>query len=217
MNVEQARFNMIEQQIRPAGVLDTSILDLLGVVRREDFVPEAYRSLAFMDTEIPLPDGQAMLSPKIEARLVESLDLNKQDHVLVVGAGTGYITALIAHKARRVVALESRPALVAMAKLNLGRAGIGTAQVVQADGLLGYAPQAPYSAILLTGSVHEVPDALLAQLKPGGRLLAVVGREPVMQAWLIRKSPEGHLSRQALFDTVTPPLDGVPAAEPFVL
>jgi protein-L-isoaspartate(D-aspartate) O-methyltransferase len=217
MNVEQARFNMIEQQIRPAGVLDTSILDLLGVVRREDFVPEAHRSLAFMDIEIPLPDGQAMLSPKIEARLVESLDLNKQDNVLVVGAGTGYITALIAHKARRVVALESRPALVAMAKLNLGRAGIGTAEVVQADGLQGYAPQAPYSAILLTGSVHEVPDALLAQLKPGGRLLAVVGREPVMQAWLIRKSPEGHLSRQALFDTVTPPLDGVPAAEPFVL
>jgi protein-L-isoaspartate(D-aspartate) O-methyltransferase len=217
MNVEQARFNMIEQQIRPAGVLDTSILDLLGVVRREDFVPEAHRSLAFMDIEIPLPDGQAMLSPKIEARLVESLDLNKQDHVLVVGAGTGYVTALIAHKARRVVALESRPALAAMAKLNLGRAGIGTAEVVLADGLQGYAPQAPYSAILLTGSVHEVPDALLAQLKPGGRLLAVVGREPVMQAWLIRKSPEGHLSRQALFDTVIPPLDGVPAAEPFVL
>ena len=217
MNVEQARFNMIEQQIRPAGVLDTSILDLLGVVRREDFVPEAHRSLAFMDIEIPLPDGQAMLSPKIEARLVESLDLNKQDNVLVVGAGTGYVTALIAHKARRVVALESRPALAAMAKLNLGRAGIGTAEVVQADGLLGYAPQAPYSAILLTGSVHEVPDALLAQLMPGGRLLAVVGREPVMQAWLIRKSPEGHLSRQALFDTVTSPLDGVPVAEPFVL
>lgn len=217
MNVEQARFNMIEQQIRPAGVLDTSILELLGVVRREDFVPEPHRALAFMDIEIPLPGGQAMLSPKIEARLVESLDLNKQDNVLVVGAGTGYVTALIAHKARRVVALESRPALAAMARQNLGKAGLGTAEVIQADGLSGHAAQAPYSAILLTGSVHEVPDALLAQLKPGGRLLAVVGREPVMQAWLIRKSPEGHLSRQALFDTVTPPLDGVPAAEPFVL
>lgn len=217
MNVEQARFNMIEQQIRPAGVLDTSILELLAVVRREDFVPAAYRPMAFMDIEIPLPGGQHMLSPKIEARLVELLDLQKSDNVLVVGAGTGYVTALIAHKARSVVALENRTELVDMARHNLSRLGMGTVQLVQADGLQGFPSQGPYSAILLTGSVTEVPDALLAQLKPGGRLLAVVGREPVMQAWRITKSDSGQFSRQALFDTVVPPLDGVPATEPFVL
>jgi protein-L-isoaspartate(D-aspartate) O-methyltransferase len=207
MNTEQARFNMIEQQIRPANVLDTTVLALLSKVHREDFVPAAHKNLAFM----------AMLSPKIEARLIESLDLNKKDHVLVVGAGSGYVVALASHLAGSVIAVEDKPELLAMARLNLQRAGIGNATLVAGDGLQGHAAQAPYSAILLTGSVNEVPDALMNQIKPGGRLLAVVGREPVMQAWLVRRSAEGHLSRQALFDTVLAPLDGVPVHETFVL
>ncbi len=217
MNVEQARFNMIEQQIRPANVLNTHVLDLLTVVRREEFVPETHKALAFMDIEIPLPQGQAMLSPKIEARLVESLDLAPADNVLVVGAGSGYVTALIAHLARQVVVVESRPELADMARLNLRKAGIANAEVVVGDGLQGFATKAPFSAMLLCGSVAEVPDALLAQIKPEGRLLAVVGREPIMQAWMIRKSADGHFSKQALFDTVMPALDGVPASAPFAL
>lgn len=207
MNVEQARFNMIEQQIRPWDVLDTSVLALLSVVRREDFVPPAYRSLAFMDIEIPLPGGQKMLSPKLEARLLQELNLSKYDRVLQIGAGSGYLAALIAHKAQRVIALEGNAELAELARQNLRRAQVHNAEVVQADGAHGLAAQAPFNAIVLTGSVTAVPQALLDQLKPGGRLLAIVGREPVMQATLFTKGEQGGLSTQILFDTVVAPLE----------
>lgn len=215
MNVEQARFNMVEQQIRPWDVLDTSLLSLLSVVRREEFVPPAHRSLAFMDLEIPLPAGQSMLSPKLEARLVQELDLDKRDSVLVIGAGSGYITALIAHMAQRVIALENKPELVAMARANLRKAQINNAEVIEADGREGLAAQGPYNAILLAGSVTSVPPALFEQLKPGGSLLAIVGREPVMQATLYTKSPKGTLTHEVLFDTGAPPLDGMNAPPQF--
>ncbi|HET6788182.1 MAG TPA: protein-L-isoaspartate O-methyltransferase [Aquabacterium sp.] len=217
MNVEQARFNMIEQQIRPWDVLDTSVLDLLSAVRREDFVPEAHRALAFMDIEIPLPAGQCMLNPKVEARLVQDLDLSKYDNVLQVGAGSGYVTALIAHKAKRVIAIENKPELVALARHNLRKAGINNAEVVEGDGAQGCSAQAPYNAILLTGSVTAVPQILLDQLKPGGRLLAIVGREPVMQATLFIKSDQGQVTQTALFDTLAAPLDGMASPRPFIL
>jgi len=217
MNVEQARFNMIEQQIRPWDVLDTSVLALLSAVRREDFVPEAHRALAFMDIEIPLPAGQQMLPPRVEARLVQDLNLNKRDSVLVIGAGSGYVTALIAHKARRVIALESHPELVAMARRNLRHAGVNNAEIVEAQGKDGYAGQGPYDAILLTGSVTDVPQALMDQVKPGGRLLAIVGREPIMQATLFVKSPEGQVTSEALFDTLALPLEGMSNPRPFTL
>jgi protein-L-isoaspartate(D-aspartate) O-methyltransferase len=213
MNVEQARFNMIEQQIRPWDVLDTSVLALLSVVRREEFVPPAYRSLAFMDIEIPLPGGHKMLSPKLEARLVQELNLSKYDRVLQIGVGSGYLAALIAHKAQRVIALEDNAELVDMARQNLRRAQVHNAEVVQADGRHGMAAQAPFNAIVLTGSVTAVPQALLDQLKPGGRLLAIIGREPVMQATLFTKSEQGSLSTQILFDTVVAPLEHM-ATEP---
>ena len=215
MNVEQARFNMIEQQIRPWDVLDTSVLSLLSVVRREDFVPPAHRALAFMDLEIPLPGGQSMLSPKLEARLVQDLRLGKRDHVLQVGAGSGYVTALLAHKAQRVIALENQPELAAMARANLRRAQIGNAEVVEADGREGLAAQGPYNAIVLTGSVTSVPQALFDQLKPGGRLLAIVGREPVMQAILYTKGEQGQMGHEVLFDTLVRPLAGLTARPEF--
>lgn len=217
MNTEQARFNMIEQQIRPANVLDSAVLALLNQVHREDFVPAAHKSLAFMDIEIPLPGGRAMLSPKIEARLIESLALSKKDNVLLIGSGSGYEAALAAHLAHSVTVVEDNAELFDFARLNVQRAGLGNVHFIKGDVLQGHAAQAPYSAILLTGSVNEVPDALVDQIKPDGRLLAVVGREPVMQAWLVRRAADGHLSRQALFDTVIAPLDGVPVHEPFVL
>jgi protein-L-isoaspartate(D-aspartate) O-methyltransferase len=208
MNVEQARFNMIEQQIRPWDVLDSSILSLLSVVRREDFVPEAHRSLAFMDLEVPLDGGRVMLAPKVEARMVQDLDIGKRDTVLHIGAGTGYVTALLAHKAQRVIGLESDAGLVQTARANLRKAGVNNAEIVQADGNQGLAAQGPFNAILLTGSVAEVPQALLDQLKDGGRLLAIVGDEPIMRARLFTKLANKHVSTEDLFDTTAPRLAG---------
>lgn len=215
MNIEQARFNMIEQQIRPWDVLDTSILALLSAVRREEFVPAQHRSLAFMDLELPLDNGGALLAPRVEARLVQDLNLNKHDVVLQVGVGTGYVTALIAHKAQRVVALDSQADLVNTARQNLRKAGIANAEVQQGDGVNGLSGQAPFDAILLTGSVASVPQTLLDQLKIGGRLLAIVGQEPIMQATLFTRTGDKQFEKQELFDTVAARLPGFAAANSF--
>lgn len=212
MNVEQARFNMIEQQIRPWDVLDTSVLALLSAVRREDFVPAEHKAQAFMDIEIPLGHGRALLAPRVEARLVQDLNLSKRDTVLHIGAGTGYVTALLAHKARRVIGLESDAKLAAQARTNLRNAAVNNAEIVDSDGAAGFTAQAPFDAILLTGSVAQVPQNLLDQLKTGGRLLAIVGQDPVMQATLFTRVSDTQFSSQALFDTVAPRLAGF--AEP---
>jgi protein-L-isoaspartate(D-aspartate) O-methyltransferase len=212
MNIEQARFNMIEQQIRPWEVLDQGVLSLLAQLRREDFVPPAYRALAFVDTEVPLPEGQCMLAPRVEARLLQELRLLPHEQVLEVGAGSGFMAALMAHQARDVTTLEIRPTLAAMARANLQRAGVGNASVVEADGAAGRPAQAPFDAIVLSGSVAEVPAALLSQLKIGGRLLAIVGQEPVMQAVHVSRVAEQQFKRSELFDTVAPRLEGF--AEP---
>ena len=212
MNIEQARFNMIEQQIRPWEVLDQGVLSLLAQLRREDFVPPAYRALAFVDTEVPLPEGQCMLAPRVEARLLQELRLLPHEQVLEVGAGSGFMAALMAHQARDVTTLEIRPTLAAMARANLQRAGVGNASVVEADGAAGRPAQAPFDAIVLSGSVAEVPAALLSQLKIGGRLLAIVGQEPVMRAVHVSRVAEQQFKRSELFDTVAPRLEGF--AEP---
>jgi protein-L-isoaspartate(D-aspartate) O-methyltransferase len=212
MNLEQARFNMIEQQIRPWEVLDQSVLSLLAVVRREDFVPPAYRALAFVDTEVPLPEGQCMLAPKVEARLLQDLQVSRHEHVLEIGAGSGFMAALLAHRAQRVTTLECRPVLAAMARANLQRAGIASADVIDADGSAGRPDEAPFDVILLSGSVAAIPQALLDQLKIGGRLAAIEGQEPVMRAVLVTKVADRQYKRVELFDTVAPRLDGF--AEP---
>jgi protein-L-isoaspartate(D-aspartate) O-methyltransferase len=212
MNIEQARFNMIEQQIRPWEVLDQAVLSLLAVVKREDFVPPACRALAFVDTEVPLPEGQCMLAPRVEARLLQALRLGRHERVLEIGAGSGHMAALLAHQAQHVTTLEIRPALAAMAAANLRRAGVATAQVVGADGSLGLPGEAPFDAIVLSGSVAEVPQNLLDQLKPGGRLIAIVGQEPVMCATLFTRVAGTQVKRETLFDTVAPRLQGF--AEP---
>ena len=212
MNLEQARFNMIEQQIRPWDVLDGGVLDLLALVKREDFLPPALRALAFVDTEIPLPDGQFMLAPRVEARLLQALHVARHERVLEIGAGSGFMAALLAHKAQQVLTIEIRPSLAAMAGANLRRAGIGNARVVEGDGAKGLPAEAPFDVILLSGSVAAVPQALLDQLKPGGRLAAIVGEEPVMRAMLFTRDAAGQFKRETLFDTVAPRLQGfVPA------
>jgi protein-L-isoaspartate(D-aspartate) O-methyltransferase len=208
MNIEQARYNMIEQQIRPWDVLDQDVLSLLALVKREDFVPAAYRAMAFVDTEVPLPGGQCMLAPKVEARLLQELKVLKHEQVLEVGAGSGYMAALLARKAQHVITLEINLELAQMASANLRRAWVMNAEVRQASGARGLVEEAPFDVIVLSGSVAEVPAALLSQLKLGGRLVAVVGQLPIMRAVLITRSGEQAYASVELFDTVAPRLKG---------
>ncbi len=215
MNIEQSRFNMIEQQIRPWDVLDPSVLSLLAIVKREDFVPAAHRALAFMDLEVPLPGGQCMLAPKVEARLLQELAPQRHERVLEVGTGSGHMAALLAHKSQQVLSFESRPELAALARDNLKRASVLNVEVRTGDGARGDVARAPWDAILLSGSVAEVPQALLEQLKVGGRLVAIVGQEPVMCAVLITRSTERDWRRTVLFDTVAQRLEGFPEKPKF--
>jgi len=221
MNIEQARFNMIEQQIRTWEVLDDSVLSLLSVVKREDFVPAAYRAMAFVDTELPLPHGQSMLAPRVEARLLQELAVQRHERVLEIGAGSGYMAALLAHKARHVTTLEIVPDLAQFAADNLRRAWIANATVLEADASKAPPIDGPFDVIVLSGSVAEVPPALLGQLKPAGRLVAIVGQLPVMRAVLLTRAaaetgpdaprdvvPGGGHSTVELFDTVAPRLVG---------
>ena len=222
MNVEQARFNMIEQQIRPWDVLDAHVLELLAVVRREDFVPAPHRALAFADLEIPLKDsdaaiaaGQVMLAPRVEARMLQDLQIAKHEKVLEIGTGSGFMAALLGHRAQRVLTLELDTELARTAHANLQRAGVLNVEVRVADGAQAdLSGDGPFDAILLSGSVAQLPDVLLALLKPGGRLLAIVGDEPVMRATLVRKAESGLVATQP-WDSIAPRLIGFPAPPRF--
>lgn len=205
-NFDKARFNMIEQQIRPWDVLDASILELLSVVRREDFVPAAHRALAFADLEIPLPGGQCMLAPRLEARMLQDLALKKTDKVLEVGTGSGFMAALLAHRAARVISLELLPELADLARNNLQIAGIDNAEVRVADGSKGLESEAPFNAIMLSGSVADVPHALMSQLAVGGRLVAIVGDEPVMRATVITRTNANNFKTTYPWDSNAPRL-----------
>ncbi len=216
MNIELARFNMIEQQIRPWEVLDPQVLSLLAMVRREDFVPPRHRALAFVDTQVPLLDGvegACMLEPKVEARLLQELQVQRHEKVLEIGTGSGFMAALLSHRAMQVTTLECRPELARMARDSLRRNGVGNVTVLDVsaeDGVRGLPGQAPFDVILLSGSVAEVPKALLSQLKVGGRLAAVVGELPIMQARLFTRAGEQAWSDVDLFDTVAPRLEAFP-------
>lgn len=215
MNVEQARFNMIEQQIRPWEVLDQQVLDLLFVVKREDYTPMAYKSLAFADMEIPVGQGEVMLAPKIEARLLQELAIKKTDKVLEIGTGSGYMAALLAARAEYVVSVELNPELAAQAQANLQRGGVGNVLVEVGNAARGWAARAPYDVIVVSGALPEVPKELLAQLRVGGRLAAIVGAAPVMEAQLITCTAEGAYNTVNLFETVVPPLHEVASKSGF--
>ena len=212
MNAEQARFNMIEQQIRPWEVLDANVLDLLAVVRREDYVPDALRQLAFVDMQLPLREsgarGQCMLEPKVEARLLQALYLQRHESVLEIGTGSGHMAALLAHRAQQVLTVEIVPELADAAASRLASCGVINVRVLTGDGALGMPGQAPFDAIVLSGSVAQVPQRLLAQLKVGGRLIAVIGDEPMMRATLVERLGDDDYRQTVLFDTVTPRLLG---------
>lgn len=201
MNIEQARFNMIEQQIRPWNVLDQDVLDLLLVVKREQFVPDAYKALAFVDTEIPLPGGEAMFTPKIEARLLQEVQVKKHENVLEIGAGSGYMAALLAHKARHVTTVEISPELKSLAEANLARAGVGNVTVELGDGAEGWTKGAPYDVIVISGALEELPEAFLKQVKVGGRIAAIVGEAPVMSAQIITRVSDTAYDTVKVFET----------------
>jgi protein-L-isoaspartate(D-aspartate) O-methyltransferase len=211
---EQARFNMVEQQVRTWEVLDQRVLDLLFAVQREDFVPPAYRALAFADLELPLPNGARMWTPKMEARVIQELQLGSNDRVLEIGTGSGYLTALLASEAGDVTSVEIDPGMTADARAKLLRHGFTNVRVEVGDGARGFGNDA-YDVIVLTGSTPLLPERFFEQLVPGGRLFAVVGELPVMKARLVRWEAPGAKVATDLFETVVAPLVNAAAAARF--
>jgi protein-L-isoaspartate(D-aspartate) O-methyltransferase len=210
MNVEQARFNMIEQQIRPWDVLDAGVLDLLFAVKREDFVAPEHRSLAFADLEIPLAHGEAMWQPKVEARVLQELAVQPHETVCEIGTGSGYMAALLARRARHVTSIEIHADLAARAAANLRAVGAANVTLMQGDAASRPPTESAFDVIVLTGSAPVLPQAFLDRLNPGGRLFAVLGDAPVMKAVLVRQSTAGSFQREVLFETMLKPLANVP-------
>lgn len=211
-DIELARFNMVEQQIRPWDVSDPAVLNSLFAVRRELFVPPVYRALAFADMEIPLEvqstdTHQTMLSPLLEAMFTQRLKLKSDDCVLEIGTGSGYQAALLGSLAREVTSVEIDPRLVAFAKQNLQQAQITNVNVETGDGSNGWGTT-EYDAILVTGSLPSIPDALKYQLRVGGRMIVVTGQAPAMTAWHVTRTNAASFDIVGMFETVIKPLIG---------
>jgi len=220
MDIEQARFNMIEQQVRPWEVLDPTVLSLLSVVKREGFVSAAHKDLAFADVEVPIGSkgivGQTMLAPKIEARMLQELNIRAKDKVLEIGGGSGYMAALIAAKAEFVYTVEIDPELVDLARKNLQQAGVANVSVDLGDAAQGWPLYAPYDVIVISASTPILPESILKQLKIGGRLVAVVGEAPAMQMQLVTRTEENAFATINVFETVIAPLINATQRESFV-
>ncbi|RRH92362.1 protein-L-isoaspartate O-methyltransferase [Variovorax beijingensis] len=218
-SLERLRFNMIEQQIRPWDVLDLEVLDLLASIRREDYVPAEHRALAFFDMEIPLGDGsvpgQVMLSPKVEARMLQDLHVQKHESVLEIGTGSGFMAALLAHRAAQVLSLEIDPALAARAAETLRQNGVSNVEVRNADGAVPLPSGPSFDVIVLSGSVARIPQNLLGSLKVGGRLAAIVGEEPMMRAHFVTRTSESKWDTVQPWDTVAPRLLNFPEPSRF--
>jgi protein-L-isoaspartate(D-aspartate) O-methyltransferase len=217
MNLDQARYNMIEQQIRPWDVLDQRVLDLLSTVPREDFVPEAYRNLAFADINIPLGEGQVMMSPKVEARILQALNIQEDETVLEVGTGSGYVTALLANLAKQVISVDINPDMTRQASEKLAAHRITNVTLETGDAAHGWDAHAPYDVIVVTGSLPLLPATFKQALKVGGRLLAIVGDSPAMGVLLITRVGETEWAEEALFETDLPALINAPQPERFHL
>jgi protein-L-isoaspartate(D-aspartate) O-methyltransferase len=215
MNVEQARFNMVEQQIRTWEVLDPVILSLIATLKRENFVSAAHQALAFADLELPLPNGEKMWTPKMEARVVQDLQLTGLETVLEIGTGSGYLTALLAARSQHVTSLEIDAAQAVRARAALAQAGVFNADVMVDDGMKLAAAPGTYDVVVFGGSLPVMLEAAIDWLKPGGRIFAAVGQAPAMQARVIRKTPEGSVSTKVLFETVIAPLKGAPQPNAF--
>ena len=213
MDFEHARINMIKQQIQPWNVLSTDVLDSLALVKRERFVPEDKRALAFAEIQMPIGKGQSMLEPKIEARILQALALKGNESVLEIGTGSGYMAALLAAHAEWVRTLEIDADLARLAQANLDQCGASNVIVIEADGSAGFAERAPYDVIVASGAVRSVPQAWLDQLRSGGKLFAFVGSAPVLAACLITKHADGSTRSETIFETNVPPLAVTTAAD----
>ena len=223
IDIERSRFNMIEQQIRPYDVLDLEVLATLQQVKREDFVPLAHKALAFSDLMIPLLGeaeealrrGWCMLEPKQEARILQDVNPRPHEKVLEVGAGSGYMAALLASRAQRVITMELEPQLAQLARANLQQAGVRNVEVREGDGAKGLPAEGPFDVIVLSGGVWEVPQALLAQLKVGGRLATMVGDDTLMRATFITRTGEAAYRTAQPWDTMAPKLARFPEPSRF--
>ena len=214
MNFEQARFNMVEQQIRPWEVLDSRVLSLLENIHREDFVPVRYRKLAFADLAIPLDCGQVMMRPKIEARMLQALELGDDETVLEIGTGSGFITACLAALAKRVVSVEIFPELHREAVLKLKDKAIDNVELFTGDVMKGWQPEQAHDVVVVTGSVPAVPEQFLGWVNPGGRLFVVTGDSPAMEARLLTRLDATEWTEESLLETDLPRLiNSEPAPE----
>ncbi|MDE3020523.1 MAG: protein-L-isoaspartate O-methyltransferase [Pseudomonadota bacterium] len=216
MNVEQARFNMVEQQIRTWEVLDPGLLDLLFRIKREDFVPEGSEDLAFADVELPIGHDQLMLQPKLEARLLQEALIKSEDKVLEIGTGTGYMTALLSYMARQVISVDIFSDFIDAATIRLAKLGIGNVLLRTGDASRGWAEKAPYDVIIMTGSEPVLPGGLIEMLNPGGRLIAILGDVPVMSVERIQNISPGNHQVTDLFETCVLPLINAVQPERFV-
>ncbi len=215
MDLQLAKFNMVEQQIRPWNVLDPQVLELMSAVPRENFVPVEYRHLACADMHVPIGDGQVMLQPKMEARLLQALAPVKGEVVLEIGAGTGYVAALLAQSALEVFAIERREMLVDLAKRNLDAADIDNVTVILGDAGKGWDSEFDYHIIFISGSFIQLPQSYLELLTIGGRLVAVVGEAPIMNAILVTRIDAENWQTEILFETFLPPLDNIKQPDRF--
>jgi protein-L-isoaspartate(D-aspartate) O-methyltransferase len=216
MNLDLARFNMVEQQVRPWDVLDQAVLDVMLALPRENFTPSAYHNLAYADIEVPLANGQTMLAPKLEGRMVQALALQDSDTVLEIGTGSAYVTALLAKLAGHVYSVDINPIFIAEARQRLAQLEIHNVTLEEGDGSRGWSQHAPYDAIILGGSVPVLADAFKQQLRVGGRLFAVIGEAPLMSACLITRNGANEWFSEELFETQIAALNNAPVNSHFM-
>lgn len=212
LNFEEARHNMIVQQIQPWNVRDDKVLELIQRLPREDFVPAEYKEHAFTDMNIPLPNGQEMMSPKLEAYILQAVQVQEQDKVLEIGTGTGYVTALLASQARHVVTVDIDADTLKRAEEKLNAHQIANVTYEVGDAALGWEKQKPYDVIVITGSLPILPEIFQRNLNVGGRLIAIVGDAPAMEVILITRIKDNEWTHQVLLETDIPAL--INAAEP---
>lgn len=216
MNMAQARHNMIEQQIRPWDVLDQRVLELIANLPRDEFVPKAYASLAYADINIPLDHGQVMMAPKVEARMLQALNIQASERILEIGCGSAYVTALLARSGKHVYSVDIYPDFVESAARKLKNRGIDNVTLETGDAVNGWGGHGPYNIIAVTASLPVLPDGFRQSLKVGGRLFVITGTAPVMEARLITRNTEREWSEKVLFETVLPPMVNAPQAQGFI-
>ncbi|OGT30082.1 MAG: hypothetical protein A3E87_09620 [Gammaproteobacteria bacterium RIFCSPHIGHO2_12_FULL_35_23] len=213
---KQAKRNMITQQIRAWDVLNDDILDLMNSVPREIFIPKGYEHLAYADINTPIGNGQVMLAPKVIGKILAALVIIPTETVLEIGTGSGYLTSLLAKQSNHVYSIEIDPEKKRLAQINLKRLGIENISLMTGDAAKGWSPNAPYDVIITTGSFPKLPTTLQKQLNIGGRIFAIIGSEPNMQALLLTKLAENSWEEKCLFETSAPRLINVNESIPFI-